>query len=417
MSMSLLLTSARGGMIFTTLLCGLALLLVGFSIFRVLSAGFALALVLGVSWLAASRLFPDFFHRITDQLQEEGLQTNRFRTFLTFAQMALDHPLGLGLDLDTVLAVRAQYGTNLGSAHNIYIDRAVQSGIFGLITFLALTGHIVLTNVRAIRLPKLDPERRRALTYVLLPVLGFLAAGMVEPVYDIGCKLTLLFWFVCGLSYTASKRALTEFSARPAAAAAPRWEPLRPPRLSTAQGTLPQVGRAPAPPARAQRYDLEPALADLLEQRLVADPEDAGGLLAVPVGAGRARARSRSRSASREARRPTSRSGTLAGALLHLFEQALEGARAPRARAPLPRGARAARAPRCPARRSASAGSRARGRCPGRGGARGARRSRGESRRQAAGRSARRGAAGSARSAPGARRVARGAAGPRCSRR
>jgi hypothetical protein len=225
MTMSLGLTTARGGMLFTALVSGYGLVLVGFSIGRVVGAGALLAMLLVAAWFAAGVLVPEVRERITLQLEEEGLKTGRFDTWMTFATIAVENPLGLGLESTTIRAVSKLHGTTLGSAHNTFIDRAVKTGVFGLIAFCALIGHIVLRNLRAIQRSRHDPTRHRALIYLLLPLIGFMAAGIVEPIYDNGSKINQMFWCLCGLSYAASTRALFA-AAAPSAAPERRWRPL-----------------------------------------------------------------------------------------------------------------------------------------------------------------------------------------------
>jgi len=208
MLISLLLTTARGGIIFTFLLSGLALMLSGFSIGRIFSAGFAIAILAVAVFLLAALLLPEFFDRITAQYQEEGLETNRFRTFAIFTQIALDNPLGLGLHPENLKPLKRIYGIKLASAHNMYIDMAVKMGLLGLAAFLALLGHILLRNLRALVLTRPDPERYRGFLYLFLYVSGFAAAGIVEPIYDAGTTLPHMLWLVAGVSYAATMRAL-----------------------------------------------------------------------------------------------------------------------------------------------------------------------------------------------------------------
>lgn len=221
MTMSLGLTTARGGMVFTSLVCGYGLVLAGFSIGRVLGAGTVLAALLTAAWFSAGILVPEIRERITAQLEEEGLKTGRFDTWMTFATIAVENPLGLGLEATTIKAVSKLHGTTLGSAHNTFIDRAVKTGVFGLIAFVSLVGHILLRNLRALARSRGDPTRRRALVYLLLPLVGFCAAGIVEPIYDNGSKINQMFWCLCGLSYAASTRALAS-----SAATERGWKPL-----------------------------------------------------------------------------------------------------------------------------------------------------------------------------------------------
>jgi O-antigen ligase len=217
------LTTARGGFLFTVLLAGVALLLSGISIGRILGAGLAVSLLLGVVWLLAALLLPEFFERITEQYAEEGLETNRFKTFAVFTRIAFDNPFGLGLHPENLKPLKMTYGIKLASAHNTFIDMAVKMGILGLLAFLALLGHILARNLRALLLSRATPERYRALSYLFLYVIGFAAAGIVEPIYDSGSKLPHMLWIISGISYAASMRALAPL---PEPAARSAWKPV-----------------------------------------------------------------------------------------------------------------------------------------------------------------------------------------------
>jgi hypothetical protein len=227
---SMLMARHRGGLLFLPLVCGLALFLSGFSLARVVGGGVAVALLGALTWFAAGVVLPEFREGTVVQLAEEGLETNRLQTWWAFTKMAVDHPLGLGLDADTVKAIHHLYGTTLTSAHNIFIDRAVRTGILGFVAFLALVGHILLRNLRSLRGARADRSRYFALLYAVLPLVGYLAAGITEPIYDNGTKLTHLFWFLCGLSYAACARS---DAAAPARARPPLrgWRAFDPPRL------------------------------------------------------------------------------------------------------------------------------------------------------------------------------------------
>jgi hypothetical protein len=226
MLVSLLLTGARGGPIFTILLTGLALVLCGVSVGRIVAVGVAGVVLLVAARFAAALLFPEAFGLSIKGYEEEGLETSRLSVWLTFAGIALTHPAGVGLRVEHLLPIARQQGTNLASAHNIYIDMALRTGFMGLFAFLGLTLTTVLRNVRAWLRASADPLRRRGLQYALLAVVGFMAGGIVEPLYHNTSKVNQLFWVLVGVSFAASRRALADSATAPAAAAVvSAWAP------------------------------------------------------------------------------------------------------------------------------------------------------------------------------------------------
>jgi hypothetical protein len=103
---------------------------------------------------------------------------------------------------------------------------ALEVGIHGLLAFLALMGYLLARNVRALRVVSRDPEKRRALTYCILPILGFLFGGFVEPIYHNSNKIGQLFWVFCGVSFAASAHVLSRVREQvPAGPVASPWTP------------------------------------------------------------------------------------------------------------------------------------------------------------------------------------------------
>jgi O-antigen ligase len=67
--------------------------------------------------------------------------------------------------------------------HNIWLDLLLRSGLVGLTLFVCATGASVLSAIRVLRLP-LDPLAHAAVTASLAIILGLLAKGAVESIFE-----------------------------------------------------------------------------------------------------------------------------------------------------------------------------------------------------------------------------------------
>ena len=207
MTVSLLLSAARGGILFTIVMLGAAFLLSGEGLGRTGLIALIGALTVGIAVLVGVYALPELFAAMFEQLETEGLETSRFRTWAQFLRMLFDHPFGVGLHPENILRVGAQYGTRMAGAHNIYLTLAVMTGFLGIFAFLGLVGSVLLRIWRALRESQ-DPQTRQAAMYLFLAVGGFLLGGTVEPIYTSGYTLHQLFWLLVGLSLATSQRAL-----------------------------------------------------------------------------------------------------------------------------------------------------------------------------------------------------------------
>ncbi len=219
---SLILTSSRGGLLFGTLTCILAFALSRVGTKRALLASGLAAAAAGLGYVVLVTIAPDQLREVIGLTEEQGAQTDRFYVFAHYARMLFDHPLGIGTSPANFKARVAEYGiVGVVSAHNIYLDIALQTGIFGLAIFLGMMFGILRTNRRAAA-ASTNPMDKEALVYLFLPLVGFLGAGFVEPIYGVSFKMNNLFWISCGLSLGLSQKVL---AARRAERAASEPEP------------------------------------------------------------------------------------------------------------------------------------------------------------------------------------------------
>jgi integral membrane sensor domain MASE1 len=68
----------------------------------------------------------------------------------------------------------------------------LQTGILGLVTFLAMIWIVLTRNRRAFALTD-DHDQREALLYLFLLLLGYLSNGYFQPIYSVYPKLNNLF--------------------------------------------------------------------------------------------------------------------------------------------------------------------------------------------------------------------------------
>jgi O-antigen ligase len=208
MTISLLLTGGRGGILATAVMIGVAVSLSGERLGRTVQVSLLGVFAVAGASLIGIYLLPQVFKEAFGYLAEEGLETNRFRTWSQFSRMLADHPFGVGLPPENILAIGDRYGTGgLSNAHSIYLNIAVKTGVMGLLAFLALVGSVLGRAWRVLRVTR-DPQARQATLFLFLAICGFLLGGAVEPIYTNGFKLNHLLWLLVGLSLATSRRAM-----------------------------------------------------------------------------------------------------------------------------------------------------------------------------------------------------------------
>jgi O-antigen ligase len=210
MAGSLVLTGSRGGLLFTALMCGFAMLSTGMNVGRAALAAIAGGGLGAVGFFVMRVFAGERWAVVGATMEQEGLESGRLETFWSVIRMILDHPLGVGLAPANLISTGYDYGLGgLASAHNIYLDMGLHTGILGLMVFVAMTGSIVLRNRRAIHLAT-DSDAREGLTYMYLVLVGYLAVGLVEPVYAVETKMAAIYALLAGLSVAAVSQVFAE---------------------------------------------------------------------------------------------------------------------------------------------------------------------------------------------------------------
>jgi O-antigen ligase len=205
---SMLLSGSRGGALFLVLMAFVAFALSRVSARRAIVATAVAGGMAAIGYLVLIYVAPYAWQEVLGIAEQEGLENRRLFLFSRYAQMLLENPLGIGVAPANFARRMGEFGIpGVVSAHNIYLDIALQTGIVGLVLFVWMSALVLVRNRRAAAATT-DPIERAALLYVFLPALGFLAVGMVQPIYSISNKLNHLFWLGCGVSVTLSLQIL-----------------------------------------------------------------------------------------------------------------------------------------------------------------------------------------------------------------
>lgn len=193
---SLLLTGCRGAFVVAALLSLLAIGLSRSGFGRLVIAVGGLLLV-GLGVAATALLFPALFQNVLETLQTQGLETPRPLVWAGYLRLILDRPLGVGLDELNVEPLVGPYQLYVSLAHNIYLDLAARVGVLGVLSFMVLSGFIVLRLYQNLRRAA-APEQKLVLWGFLFLVTGFLIGGFFEPIYQNSRKLVQMYWLYCG---------------------------------------------------------------------------------------------------------------------------------------------------------------------------------------------------------------------------
>lgn len=203
---SLVLTGGRSGLIFTILMCFVALVWSRMGLTRGILAVAAAGLFAFLGFELMESLVPDTWFEIFGIAKREGLETSRFMLAQRYGLMMLEHPFGIGLSTPNFERLLVHYGIEgVVNSHNIYLEMGLQAGILGLITFLAMIGIVMWRIRRALALAR-EPAQQEALLYLFLLLLGYLSNGYFQPIFSVYPKLNNLFWLLCGLGLAAADR-------------------------------------------------------------------------------------------------------------------------------------------------------------------------------------------------------------------
>ena len=162
----------------------------------VVGAGISIvtALVLASASLRA-RIFSIFVMR------QDSSNSFRFNVYQSSWQMFQDNwLLGIGVGNKNFREIYGLYmktGFDALSAYNIYLETAVESGIFALFAFVAYLGMQIFYAMKYILTSK-DVEKIVIVAVALVSLLGVMAHGMVDTVF-FRPQIQIVFWVMMAL--------------------------------------------------------------------------------------------------------------------------------------------------------------------------------------------------------------------------
>lgn len=202
--LSLVFTGCRGAYI-AFFMMTLAVLVISLKFFwanykkiylAVVGAGFALstALILASTSLRA-RILSIF------AMRQDSSNSFRFNVYQSSLQMFKDNwLLGIGVGNKNFREIYGLYmktGFDALSAYNIYLETAVESGIFALIAFVAYLGMQCFNSVKYI-LTSTDVAKVVLISAAFVSLIGVMAHGMVDTVF-FRPQIQIIFWVMMAL--------------------------------------------------------------------------------------------------------------------------------------------------------------------------------------------------------------------------
>lgn len=134
-------------------------------------------------------------------LRGDSSTSFRFNVYQAALKMFQDNPfLGIGVGNQNFRETYGLYmktGYDALSAYNIYLETAVESGIFALISFISFITLLIKNAMNTILKSK-NIEKVIILTIALTSIVGMLAHGIVDTIY-FRPQLQFVFWFMVAI--------------------------------------------------------------------------------------------------------------------------------------------------------------------------------------------------------------------------
>ncbi len=134
-------------------------------------------------------------------MRQDSSNSFRFNVYQSSLQMLRDNwLLGIGVGNKNFREIYGLYmktGYDALSAYNIYLELAVESGIFALFAFLAYLGMEIFNAVKYI-LTTVDPSKIVLMSAALISIIGVMVHGMVDTVF-FRPQIQIVFWVVMAL--------------------------------------------------------------------------------------------------------------------------------------------------------------------------------------------------------------------------
>lgn len=209
MTVSLVLTSARGPYGIVVLLITGALLMRRGGVWTAVIGAVTLAAVAAGVYALIVAVFGDAFVDLIEDLRLSGLQTDRPATWLAYLGLVASHPFGIGLTEHNIAPFIGPYGLRHELAHNIYLDIAARIGVLGVLCFAGIIGATVQQILRARQMASTLRDRV-LLQQMLFVILAYPIGGFIEPIFHNSMKLTHLYFALCGLSFSLAAHVLAK---------------------------------------------------------------------------------------------------------------------------------------------------------------------------------------------------------------
>lgn len=161
-------------------------------------------MILLVSLVAGAVIPNPLKQRMSDVAAQDPYAFSRVDIWKNSIERIVDRPLGIGLGMYRYASFQyrfpmesniVRYGKRAESAHNEYLQMAVELGVGGLAIFLLGIG-IWGREVKAVLCSKLEPWEQALMTGLTGAVLGILVHGAVDSVFHEPALVILL--IVCG---------------------------------------------------------------------------------------------------------------------------------------------------------------------------------------------------------------------------
>lgn len=137
-------------------------------------------------------------------MRNDSSNSFRFNVYKSSIQMFKDNwTIGIGQGNQNFREIYGLYmktGFDALSSYNIYLETAVESGIFALFAFLGFLFCLIYDSVKYIR-QNTDTEQLIFVTIPLLTIIGTMIHGMVDTVF-FRPQLQIVFWTNCAILST-----------------------------------------------------------------------------------------------------------------------------------------------------------------------------------------------------------------------